>query len=387
MTSRRSLAWMATSVFVLSCTITSVRAAEKVDPSGTWTWIRELEGSEGQSVLTLNCKDGKLTGLYKRSGQAVPIVDAKVDGNEISFEADGKWNELKIRGKFKGKVSHNAKRGCDEIHGSIDIVVEDGSLPLPWVARRGVDADNLVGTWTLKFVTADGTTVEPHLKLTIDGGVLKGTYVSSRFGELEAKQIRLNGTELSWTVESERDGQTFKGVYKARLDAAPTKGEIKGTLALDAAGNSTSLEFSGERTTPRTAAVSKEDGAKNNSEKPKTVPKPADGKSTQTSPTRRRVIVMLKSRHETLVVYSSAGNGQGPGFAIRSAEGKEVAKNLSLKDLQASYPQIYEQYRTSFANLSADVTLTPPIDNSAISPSQKLLKSAIIYRGVDFPAE
>jgi hypothetical protein len=258
MNSRRSLAGMVALVFAVSCVSTSVRAAHEVDPSGTWTWVRELEGQEGQSVLRLSYKNGTLTGTYKRSGQAVPISHARLDKNELSFEADGKWNDQKVHGKFKGKLSRNAATGNDEINGSIEIVVEDGSIPLAWVAKRGVDADDIVGTWKLKLVTPNGQTIEPQLKLSLDEGILKGTYISTRFGEHEAKALKLDGPNLSWTIEFERDGQMVKGTYHARLEASAAKGTIKGTLAVDAGGNNQSLEFSGERLSPKTVAVKKE---------------------------------------------------------------------------------------------------------------------------------
>jgi len=366
-------------VFVVWCVVDSVRAAEKIDPVGTWTWVRELEGQEGQSVLTLSYKDGKLTGFYKRQGQVVPISNAKMDKNEISFDADGKWNDQKVHGKFKGKLDH------DEINGTIEIVVEDGSLPLAWVAKRGIDTDDIAGTWTLKLVTPNGSTVEPRLKLSSEAGSLTGTITSSRFGEHEAKEIKLNGSELSWMVEFERNGQPFKGVYKGKVVGHA----IKGTLAVDSSGNKTALEFSGERTTPNAGAGVKAE-VKKTAQNPQTgtkaSAKSAEGKSTERTLAKRRVIVMLKSRHEILVVYSSdgTGRGRGPVFSVRSTAGKEIANEISLKDLQASYPQIYEEYRTSFAGLWAGSVSERPVEKGLIEPSRKRLSSVNVYHGVDF---
>ncbi len=381
MNSRRSFVGLAGFVFVVCCVVGSVRAAERVNPAGTWTWVRELEGQEGQSVLTLSYQDGKLSGFYKRQGHVVPIANAKLDKNEISFDADGKWNDQKVHGKFKGKLDR------DEINGTIEIVVEDGSLPLAWVAKRGIDADDVAGTWTLKLVTPNGDTADPRLKLSSDAGSLTGTYTSSRFGEHEAKEIKLNGSELSWTVEFERNGQAFKGVYKGKVEGHA----IKGTLAVDSSGNKTALEFSGERTTSQTGAGATAEVKKTAQNPPtgtKANAKPADGKSTERTPAKRRaVIVMLKSRHEILVVYSSVGTGRGHGpvFSIRSTAGKEIAEEISLKDLQASYPQIYEEYRTSFAGLWAGSVSERPAEKGQIEPSRKRLSSVNVYRGVDFP--
>jgi hypothetical protein len=212
-------------------------AATKADPTGTWTWVRELEGQEAQSVLSLSYEDGKLSGSYKRQGQVVLIANGKFEKSEISFEADGKWNDQKVHGKFKGKLS------ADEINGTIEIAIEDGSLPLPWKAKRGVDADKLAGTWKLKFAAANGRTAESELKLSTEGGALKGTYQSARFGRHDAKEIKLNGLDLSWQVEFDRDGQSVKAIYKGKLSGRT----LNGSLTLDAGSSSSTVEFKGEQ--------------------------------------------------------------------------------------------------------------------------------------------
>lgn len=65
----------------------------------------------------------------------------------------------------------------------------------------------------------------------------------------------------------------------------------------------------------------------------------------------RRVVVILKSRGERVTIYSTAG--KGPAFSIVSADGKTLAKEISLKELQAGYPSYYELYRTSYVNVWA----------------------------------
>ena len=221
--------------------------------------------------MTLSYKDGKLTGVYKRAGHVVPITNARFENNEVSFDADGKWNEQTVHGKFHGKLSHG-RRG-DEINGNIEIVIEEGSLPLAWIAHRGVDLGDLVGTWKLRLPIPHGATLEPHLTLTVDEGNLKGKY-SSRLGDREAHDLSLRGCELSWTVEYERDGQMHKNSYRGRLDACAAKGSIKGTALLDTAGKATSLDFTGERYTPKQEArkPTDRDG------------KPTEGKSSGVAP-------------------------------------------------------------------------------------------------------
>jgi hypothetical protein len=216
---------------------TIAAAAEKTDPSGTWTWVRALEGESGRSVLKLSYKDGKLTGVYKRLGQAVPIINGKFEKNEVSFEADGKWGEQTIHGKFQGKVSKDA------IRGEIEVSVDGGSLPLSWVATRGVDFDDVTGTWTLKIEIPDSEALPTSLQLSADGEKLSGS-LKSPFGEQPAKMVKLAGSDLSWTTEGSYQGKMAKAVCHAK-----TEGDrMKGTLEYEYDGNTGTIQFTGQRT-------------------------------------------------------------------------------------------------------------------------------------------
>ncbi|HEV3302844.1 MAG TPA: hypothetical protein VG055_24540 [Planctomycetaceae bacterium] len=305
-------------------------ASDKNDPTGTWVWSREIEGQTNRSVLKLVNKDGKLTGTYRRSGQTVPISSGKFEKQEVSFEAEGNFNEQKIRAKFHGKLSKN------EINGNIDIVIEDNSIPLPWTAKRGVDLDDVVGTWKLKLEGANGNPMESALKLSAEGEKLKGTY-TGRFGEHPAQDLKLEGDQLSWKVDAARDGRIFKSVYKAKLQG----NAIKGNVEFDLGGSTGTMEFSGERD-PAKAEAGKANGSSRSSEK-----KPSE-KSSSTAPHEPRAIVSLKGRNEILTVHY-AGTRKVT-FSIFTLKGKPMASAISLKTLQAKFPATYKAYRLSYAD-------------------------------------
>lgn len=330
MTSRLSACLLMVTALVGMAPSPGRAADEKSDVTGTWTWSRELEGQVNRSVLKLTNKDGKVTGTYKRGGQTVPIANGKFEKNELSFEAEGKFNEQKIRAKFHGKLSH------DEINGDIDIVIEDNSLPLPWTAKRGVDLDDVTGTWKLKLEGANGNPIESTLKLTADGEMLKGTY-AGRMGEQPASELKLDGNQLSWQVAADRNGRKFKGVYKGKLDG----NAIKGNLEFELGDNKGTMEFTGDRTPP------KADAGKPEGSTPKSDAKPAEKSSSLAAP-KSRAIVSLKGRDEILTVHY-AGTRKVT-FSVYSLKGKPIAEHISLKTLQASYPAIYQAYRTSYAD-------------------------------------
>lgn len=308
----------------------SLRASDKNDPTGTWVWSREIEGETNRSVLKLTNKDGKLTGTYRRSGQTVPISNGKFEKSEVSFEAEGKFNEQKIHAKFHGKLSK------DEINGNIDIVIEDNSLPLPWTAKRGTDLDDVIGTWKLKLEGANGNPIESTLKLSAEGEKLKGTY-TGRFGEHPALDLKLEGDQLSWKIDAERDGQKFKGVYKAKLEGST----IKGKLEFDLGGNTGTMEFTGERGQAK-AEAGNPDGSSPSGDK-----NPPE-KSSSTAPPKTRAIVSLKGRNEVLTVHYVGT--RKVTFSIFTLKGKPLASDISLKTLQANFPAIYKAYRLSYAD-------------------------------------
>jgi hypothetical protein len=307
-----------------------LHAAEKSDPSGTWVWVREIEGETNRSVLKLTNNNGKLTGTYRRSGQTVPIANGKFEKGEVSFEAEGKLNEQKIRAKFHGKLVK------DEINGNIDIMIEDNSLPLPWTAKRGVDLEDVVGTWKLKLEGANGNPIESTLKLSVDGEKLKATY-TGRFGEHPAHDLKLDGDQLSWKIDAERNGRKFKGVYKGQLAG----NAIKGNLEFELGDNKGAMEFTGER------GAAKAEAGKADSSNPKSDPKSSE-KSSSSAPAKPRAIVSLRGRDEILTVHY-AGTRKVT-FSIFTLKGKPIASDISLQTLQANFPAIYKAYRLSYAD-------------------------------------
>ena len=58
---------------------------------------------------------------------------------------------------------------------------------------------------------------------------------------------------------------------------------------------------------------------------------------------RRRVIVFIKGRNRTLTVHT------GHRFSVSSNDGKTLAAEVSAVELRNRYPQLYEFYRSSYA--------------------------------------
>jgi hypothetical protein len=86
------------------------------------------------------------------------------------------------------------------------------------------------GTWTWT-VNRNGTDVTTTLKLKADGEKLTGT-VSGQQGtptEIKDGKVATDGT-LSFTVERERNGQTFVIKYNGKLEGDKITGKSKRTV-------------------------------------------------------------------------------------------------------------------------------------------------------------
>ena len=205
------------------------------------------------------------------------------------------------------------------------MLIDDNSLPLPWTAKRGADPEELAGTWKLKIEGPNGNPIESTLKLSADGEILKGTY-TGRFGEQPAAELKLDGNQLSWHIAATRDGRNSRASIKRSSRGTRSKGNLD--FELD--DNKGTMEFTGER-----------DRAKADSGKP-------GEKSSSTAAPKSRAIVSLKGRDEILTVHYVGT--RKVTFSVFSRQGKPIAKDISLKTLQASYPAIYKAYRTSYAD-------------------------------------
>jgi len=112
-----------------------VQAADKADPTGTWTWTQP--GRNGQpdrkSTLKLKADGDKLTGTVSagRQGAAdTEISDGKIKGDEVSFNVTREFNGNKFTAKYNGKVS------ADSIKGKIETERNGNARSADWEAKR-----------------------------------------------------------------------------------------------------------------------------------------------------------------------------------------------------------------------------------------------------------
>ena len=110
-------------------------------------------------------------------------------------------------------------------------------------------ANDLVGSWKLKFVSSDGQTRESVLTLTREGTALKGNYTADSVTRM-AKDLGYERGELTFRVDGEYLGKTYTLTYKGRPQGDVFRGAVRWKFGLV----SGSFDFEGQRVTREVVA-------------------------------------------------------------------------------------------------------------------------------------
>jgi hypothetical protein len=237
---------------------------KSIDPTGTWKWERTFNDNAAEFSLKLNWDGKKLSGKYSAFDQTSDIEDTKLENDKLSFLAKREFNGNAFEVKFDGTAEP------DDIKGTIRVDFGNGPQDFDWHAKRAVETEDLLGTWSLKVETPNGL-VEPRLTITEMDDKLHGAYVSP-FGEREAKNVTLVNNELSWEISGERDGNQFKVVYTGK----PRGNRIEGNTEFDFGGNTGTVGFTGERTPPEEKAGARTEEAQEAEPKAEDTTTPAE---------------------------------------------------------------------------------------------------------------
>lgn len=103
-------------LLALSVFSSTVWAADKADPTGTWKWsFTTSDGQKRDTTLKLKLEGDKLTGaIVRRENQETPIADATFKDNEVAFTVTRERNGQKFVTKYKGKIDGDTIKGTTE---------------------------------------------------------------------------------------------------------------------------------------------------------------------------------------------------------------------------------------------------------------------------------
>jgi hypothetical protein len=126
-----------TGVLALGLAASAFAQEKKVDPTGTWTWsFTTPNGNTINQSLKLKLDGDKLTGaVVGRQGREAAIEEAKLTGNEVSFQVKRERQGNTLVTKYKGKISG------DTIKGTIESNAGGENRTRDWEAKREAKKD------------------------------------------------------------------------------------------------------------------------------------------------------------------------------------------------------------------------------------------------------
>ncbi len=112
--------------------VTSTRAEDKPDPTGTWKWtFKTPDGQTSESSMTLKKDGDKLTGtVIGRDKQEAKIQDAQFKDGELTVKVDRERDGQKFTVNYKGKLTG------DTIKGKISVNIGGEDRSFDWEAKR-----------------------------------------------------------------------------------------------------------------------------------------------------------------------------------------------------------------------------------------------------------
>jgi hypothetical protein len=206
-------------------------ADQKIDPTGTWKWtVTNQNGDPVQSVLKLKMVGDTIAGTSTgRGGMEVPIQDAALKGDELSFRVVRDFNGN------KSFVKHTGKIASDTIKGKIESNFNGQPRSRDWDAKRESSAVpslsvNVTGTWRYAFAAPNGNTFEQTLELKQEGDKLTGL-VHFNGSEAPISDARINGDEISLTLARERNGQKVLTKFRGKVLGDSIKGKMSSNFS------------------------------------------------------------------------------------------------------------------------------------------------------------
>jgi hypothetical protein len=207
------------------------------DPSGTWRWKYDLNGTSREDALSLFVEDGKVTGVFQgASEKSVNIKDAKLKDDQVSCTVEYTHEQQTISLAFSGKIKK------DDLEGTVAVSTDGGTEEYPWTPKRSVRLEDAVGEWKI-VIDADGNRLTPSILITKSGDKLQGKYTVAEGIVVDATNLRIRENNLEFHMETTIEGRTIKADYSGR----PYGNVIKGTIQYDLDGNEGEIEFSAQR--------------------------------------------------------------------------------------------------------------------------------------------
>ena len=201
--------------------------ANAADLSGTWKGSFEYEGNPVPLTFHLTAANNVVTGTVEGlPNTPAEIHDGKVDGDAVTFWVNTEYQGSTYKLVYKGKVAEGQIEfsfGTEDGSWSATLTAKSGAVPA--VTPSGPDVS---GNWKGAF-DFQGNSVPLTFHLTAAGGTVTGTVEGLPTTPAEIHDGKLDGDTVTFWVNSDYQGTTYKLVYKGKVSADG----IKFTLGTD----------------------------------------------------------------------------------------------------------------------------------------------------------
>lgn len=193
------------------------------NPSGTWVWESDVEGTYIESQLKLSLRKKKLTGEYSDQNVSLEIENGAFDGKTVSFTLEFDVDGTEVKADF------SAVAEGDKLTGVSKLDINGNQFDMPVEAKRRTGRRDVVGKWKFVVETAEGEVFEPVVNLELKKGKLVGSYEGDAAGAHDLQEVKLKDNKLTFKIAGDAaDGSSFTALFtgKPRGDRIRGKSEV-----------------------------------------------------------------------------------------------------------------------------------------------------------------
>ncbi|HXG47898.1 MAG TPA: hypothetical protein VNO52_09755 [Methylomirabilota bacterium] len=191
--------------------------------NGIWKWTVRLGGRDVEMSLKLEQDGEKVTGVMLSRRGDTEIEDGKFKDKELTFTYTREFGGRSMTWHYKGKLEGN------KLVGTVEGPGPDGETTTrDWEAVRD-DSEKTTaavgGLWRWTHTAAGGQTFEPQVRLIQTETQLTGTLTWGE-NQVPISSGRVEGSNVTFQVIRERDGETFTNTYSGLAEGDILRGRV-----------------------------------------------------------------------------------------------------------------------------------------------------------------
>lgn len=178
--------------------------------AGVWDFNYKVGDRDVTAKMTVTQKpDGALDVKYASELGDSVVSNAKFQDGKLTFDRTAKFNDQEFKMTFAGTIQD------DKLAGTFK--TDMGEIEAAGVRFGGA----LIGRWLLNSKSERG---ERTVLMTVNPD-LTGRY-EAFFGELPMKDLKLEGNQVTFAIESTFGDQTFRQDFKGKIEDGVLKGQM-----------------------------------------------------------------------------------------------------------------------------------------------------------------